>query len=527
MQRNLKWLYPEESTDFATPANWGWVDATKTDAITESPSGLDTVRFNGAPSTGEDKVVKLSSDTFVSNFFYTVNKNMGTTIDLANYKLTVSNNLSIANVYAAGEQWLEKSLLTFKDGAIEIPGSAVGGIVDSQPDEAASGFFMNRSDYMQNGFNVAFDNVSLVVTNAVKGYVMIAKTMQNDTSRIRLINGASWLLKSLEFKCDTVSPIEMILNGKESFLTTIGRIIIGQSAPVSLLFEAGATLNAQGGIDSYYVYGSPSNAKIVFNGGNHTVGPLAPRFNGDVSGAFALSKTDVVVSNKAVVTATDRIAIRSSSSFAVCDGAKVTTSKAVNVGYSSDGSQYTGDSTILVDSGTITATSFSFGMIESDTFTNNCLRVGGALSRLEATEGDIALNYNTKVAFEIPESGYCDENGVARVPVIAAGIFRMKTTDTSDPLSLELTTKVFDKKHPKESITLLQAGKASAGYWEWWPVSTGLYTTYKTKDALDTLTNNVVFVDSSKNPGKVTVSEDGLSLIYTAPVPMGVLISVR
>ena len=50
---------------------------------------------------------------------------------------------------------------------------------------------------------------------------------------------------------------------------------------------------------------------------------------------------------------------------------------------------------------------------------------------------------------------------------------------------------------------------------------------YYTKDVFETLTNNVVFVDSARNPGTLSISADGKSLIYTAPTPTGMAVIVR
>ena len=206
----------------------------------------------------------------------------------------------------------------------------------------------------------------------------------------------------------------------------------------------------------------------------------------------------------------------------VCDGGQFTTVSTLNIGSGLNGSlgipnDYT-PCTLVIDNGTVKSSTVTFG--GSENFTNGVLRIGGSLSRFETTADytDICFNFGTKVIFDIPKEGYRDSDGNLRSPLYAKGVFRSTTTDTCRPLSLELKTKEFDKANPQKSITLMNS----------WIEATTVYSVrYYTKDVFDTLTNNVTFVDSAKNPGTLSISEDGKSLIYTAPAPMGLLISVR
>ncbi len=497
----MKWLYPTEDTDFATAANWTWVDSSISDDITTGPGKDDTARFSSINPIGEDCVITLNADTTVSNFIYEVDTAPATTVDLGSHTLTISNNFSIKN----GLSGISNSRLTFKNGAIEVPGSAKGTDYYGQPGDDYSGFFANRMQDMTAGFNIVFDNASLIVTNAVKESILQAKALGDKTSYICLTNGASWTLSSLKVASsgDEKTPVEMTMSGENTSLKVLKTFTLGTSGHIALTVQGGASLDVLG-ISTTWSQNASSNILITLNGGQHKFGDAQ---NSGDNGSFTLSKTEVVATNKAEIVANGKISFRSSSLFKVCDGAKVTTSESVAVGHQAHGdNSLWGTSTLEIDGGTISANSFTFGQMAK--YSNNWLRVVGPLSYMES-QNAVYFNYGTKVAFEIPEGGYCDENGAARVPVVSKNnAFTMTTDESCDPLSLKLTTKAFDKKHPKTSITLIKAEKSST-------------------DALKTLAENVTFVDSAKNPGTVTVSDDDKSLIYTAPAPMGFVISVK
>ena len=514
----MKWLYPTEDTDFATAANWAWVDSTQTGDITTGPGVDDTARFSGTNPIGDPRVLTLSADTTVSNFIYEVDNGPATTVDLGNHTLTISNNFSIKN----GVGGIRSYPLIFKNGAIDVPGSTVGTTSSGQPCEDYSGFFMNRLQNNGAGVNLVFDNVSLVVTNAPKNVMLQAKFTSGETSRLCLTNGATWLstgfqIISMENYNGTTSPspVEMIVSGEGTSLTVKNGISLEPKSLLTLTFQDGASLDAKG-INSTQAYLSSTNTFITFNGGTHKLGNA--QASGD-NGSLTLSKTEFVVTNKAEIAATGRISFRCSSLFKVCDGAKVSTTEDVQVGHQAwSRDYYWGTSTLLLDGGTISASSFGFGQMAN--YSNNCLRVAGSLSRMETTgsgaSGAISFNYGARVEFEIPAEGYRDSAGNVRVPVYANEVFRSTTTDDCSPITLALTTKAFDKKNPNKSITLMQCKNASQNVWG---------TPYPNQ--LSELFKKVVFVDSAKNPGTVTFSEDGKSLIYTAPAPMGLLISVR
>ena len=514
----MKWLYSTEDTDFATAANWAWVDSTQTGEITTGPGVDDTARFSGTNPIGDPRVLTLSADTTVSNFIYEVDNGPATTVDLGNHTLTISNNFSIKN----GVGGIRSYPLIFKNGAIDVPGSAVGTTSSGQPCEDYSGFFMNRLQNNGAGVNLVFDNVSLVVTNAPKNVMLQAKFTSGETSRLCLTNGATWLstgfqIISMENYNGTTSPspVEMIVSGEGTSLTVKNGISLEPKSLLTLTFQDGASLDAKG-INSTQAYLSSTNTFITFNGGTHKLGNA--QASGD-NGSLTLSKTEFVVTNKAEIAATGQISFRCSSLFKVCDGAKVTTTESVQVGHQAwQQDRFWGTSTLMLDGGTISAGSFGFGQLAN--YSNNCLRVAGSLSRMETTgsgaSGAISFNYGARVEFEIPAEGYRDSAGNVRVPVYANEVFRSTTTDDCSPITLALTTKAFDKKNPNKSITLMQCKNASQNVWG---------TPYPNQ--LSELFKNVVFVDSAKNPGTVTFSEDGKSLIYTAPAPMGFVISVK
>ena len=528
----LKWSYTG-TEDFGTPSNWlmgetvldanGISSATCTDVATRVPGAADIVRFGGAPKTGTDKTVRLSSDVVVSNFFYDVGEAMGTTLDLAGHTLTVSNNMSIKSGLVppktGGDPWLYKSRLTFKDGAVSLPGSQVGAKTYGQPDEASSGFFLNRLQSSQGGFNLVFDNASLVATNSLCSMTAQTKNMQGATSRIQLVNGASWTLSAFTFSCcDENSPIEFIAKGENTRLTITNKLTIGSSARIGLTFRDGAALDAQYLSSSDGAYKAPSNSVVTLDGGSHALGVAILSPNGALRGSLNLSRADLVVTNKAVLAAKSVVAARSAASITVCDGASLTSDDSVQIGRMVQGANKGdwGGASLTVDDGSVVAAAnLVFGY--NETMSNDTLRVVGAKSLVKATTGYLSINYGSKVAFEIPTDGYAADDGVARVPVTAAGAIYSKTTANCIPVALELSTKAFDKAHPKQKITLMQAGKTS--------VNDG--STYYTKDALAALTNNVTWVDNPRNHGELSISDDGLSLVYTASTPKGLMLVIR
>ena len=506
MSRDLQWTYSGTEA-FETPANWTW-STTSSDPIETCPGAVDTVRFKGAPASGSDMTVTMNADAVVSNFIYEAGAKKGTIVNLSSHTLTVSNNLSVSS-------YLGQSALTFKDGRILLPGSQTGTkSTYGQLNEDASGFFMNRmAADAYGGINLVFDNASLVATNSPYETTLQAKSLSGCADRIQLLNGASWTLKNFKLKNTTEdAPVDFVASGEGTSLTVAESLTFDHKTRISFTFKDGAELHA-GRLYSTYAYNAASNSIVTLNGGTHTLANINASYE---TGACLLTKTDLVVMNKAALTAEGQVQIRSSSSITVCEGGTFTTPGIMSIGrqdWDNQKANFHGNSSLVVDDGRVSAGRLMFGSRAENS--NNCLRVVGSLSRVEQNDAKlygqqtgVALNYGTKVAFEIPSMGYCDADGAARAPVYSAGDFRSETADGCRPISLELTTKAFDKANPKKAITLMQAGANSTTVFE-------------------ALIANATWVDNPLNHGELSVSEDGLSLVYTAPTPKGLLLIVR
>lgn len=396
--RNLKWAYAGEA--FEAPANWTWAAEPAGD-ITTGPGAADRVLFKGA---SVDKTVRLNGDAVVSNFIYEASSKGATTVDLAGHTLTVTNNMSVksdANV-------VDTSALTFKDGSVRVTGTAAGTTTYGQPNENAGGFFLNRAYDAYAGVSLTFDHATLDVVKAPKESALKVKQSWG-TSRIRLLNGSAWNLTSFLLVNDPSCAIEVL--AENSALVLRGNLSLDGSGTCRLTFRENAALQV-GALRSHGRTGA--GAAILLDGGEHTLGRTE---NSGDNGSCSLSWTDVVISNKAVLTATSTLSIRSASSLTVCDGAQLMTPDTLRIGHQAwKWTSYFGDSSLVVDDGTVAVGYLTFGDIEL--YSNNCLRVVGPLSRVKQTEGmqwgsqtGMAFNYGTKVAFEIPVEGYHDAHG--------------------------------------------------------------------------------------------------------------------
>ena len=494
--RDLTWTFAGEA--FEDPANWTWT-AESSESILTGPGAADRVLFGG---TAVDKTIRFNADAVVSNFICEATA-VGTTLfDLATHTLTVSNNMSIkcADTLKDGDgNPLPVPLLVFQDGTIRVTGTARGTTEWGQPNEDAGGFFLNRAYQNLVGINLRFERVALEVASSPKTPSMRLQHGYGKTSRVHLTDGTTWNLPAFNLVNDETKPVEMLIEG--SVFKTTGDVVSEGEGPGRWLFTAGAALEAA--CVRSHMRENPG-LSFIFDGGSHALGSSA--YAGDI-GSCSLAWTDVVVSNSAVLAAQDVLSIRSASTITVCEGGSLSTLKTAKVGHHAwqEAAQF-GDCALVLNNGTA-----SFGALEvgsREQFSNNCVRVTGPASRMEVT-GEVALNYGTTVALEIPVEGWRDADGAARAPVYAQGGFTTKTVETCRPISLELTTKAFDLAHPQGSVTLLQAGSAVGG------------------DVFAALQEQTVWVDNPDNHGELSVSADGCALIYTAPARRGLIISIQ
>ena len=493
--RHLSWTYAGEA--FEDPAGWTWTE-TSSEPILSGPGAADRVFFG---KTAVDKTVRFNVDAVVSNFIVEATAIGGTTFDLANHTLTVSNNMSLkceGTLKASDGTPLGIPQLTFRDGTINVVGTAKGGEpVNGQPPESAGGFFLNRLYDSYAGINVCFERVALEVASSPNMSRVRLQKGYGKTSRIHLKDGASWALPSFNVVNDVSEPLEICV--EDSVFKVGSNITVNGEGVCRWLFTAGANLQV-GALRSFGR--SAAGLSFVFDGGTHTLGYTEDY--GD-NGSCSLSYTDVVVSNGAEVVAQSVLSIRSASTITVCDGASLSTPQTARIGHHAYQNVCFGDSALVVDNGMA-----SFGSLEIGSFarySNNCVRVIGPTSRVEV-KGSAQFNYGATVAFAIPAEGYHDAAGVARAPIFAQGKFGTTTTENCRPISLELKTRAFDRANPKASVELLRAtGDSSA--------------------AFTALLANVVFVDNPRNHGEVSVSEDGKALVYTAPLRSGLAVIVR
>lgn len=510
----MKWLYPTEDTDFATVSNWGWVDSTKTEEITSAPGEDDAVTFSATQADQPDIIARsltLSADTTISNFTFAASRG-AFTVDLGSKTLTARGIMD----FMQDRSTLNRDSITFKNGSIYIK---TGGRLVS-----------NTATWAYRGLDLNFDNVTIDSLECSGPVFNIYSTGVEGgdyarTNHFVLANNSE--LKANTFKVNVANqnaPCYAEVEVKDSKLTiydeakatsqTLNAITFSSSDKLAVKFQGNSSL------DTGMLIVSGKGTSLSLNGGTHT---LRFAYNWGENGSLRLSKGTMEVTNNASLSiVSGNTKILGGATLSVTDGGQFTTVGTVGIGSALNDAlgipnDYT-PCTFIIDNGTVKSSTITFG--GGADFTNSVLRIGGSLSRLETQYDytDICFNFGTKVIFDIPKEGYCDAAGSVRSPLYAKGVFRSTTTDTCRPLSLELKTKEFDKANPQKSITLMNS---------WIEATTIDSVQYYTKDVFDTLTNNVTFVDSAKNPGTLSISEDGKSLIYTAPAPMGLLISVR
>ncbi len=539
----MKWLYPTENTDFATVSNWGWV-TTSDETIDSAPGELDTAKFIGLDTADgtASRTVTLSADTSVSNFIYQVGKSSGTlTFNLATYTLTVLGCMNLETE----RSYLNTDTLVFKDGTVAVTGTGrgtfVGGGTSGNKNADWGGFYVNIPAYNNRGCNLTLDNAKLNISGSAQ-LTFLATGIENGsyvrTNFVKLVNGAEinghgFNVGVLPLNCPTAVDIEVKDSSK---MTIYDSAYASEQYNNVLKFDGSDKLTVAFRDNSTLKVGlliaTGSKTSLLFTGGEHS---LLGALNWADDGSMRVAAATVTVSDTAKVTVNTNTKLAGGATMNVCDGGQMIMPGGLSVGanfyaVSMLSNNTAPTNTVVVDDGELSAASMGFGAFvaakdASDKditccYSNNCLRVVGPLSRVATTgenaSGAISFNYGARVEFEIPAEGYHDSDGNVRVPVYANEVFRSTTTDDCSPITLALTTKAFDKKNPNKSITLMQCKNASQNVWG---------TPYPNQ--LSELFKNVVFVDSAKNPGTVTFSEDGKSLIYTAPAPMGLLISVR
>ena len=139
---------------------------------------------------------------------------------------------------------------------------------------------------------------------------------------------------------------------------------------------------------------------------------------------------------------------------------------------------------------------------------NACLTVSGSAPSitLSSTSAEaFKVRMGSQLRFILPEDGF------ASAPISVSGGVSIVADENDyavDPVRLVIDANAFGKKHPQESVTLIECATASA-------------------ESLQRLANNLVFVDTlERRQGMVSVV-GGTKLIYTAPPPLGTMVTIR
>ncbi len=513
--RSLKWLYPTEDTDFATVANWGWVDSTKTDTIESAPGEDDSVTFSATTAAQSDIIARnltLSSDTTISNFTFEASRG-AFTVNLGSKTLTACGIMDFKQDRAT----LNRDSITFMNGLIYV--------------KKGGRFISNTVTWQYRGLDLNFDNVSIdclesstptfnIYSTGIEGgayartnHFVLANNseLKADYFKINVSNQNAPCYAEVEVKDSKLT----IYDEAKSSTATLNATWFTSSDKLDVKFKGASSL------DTGMLIVNGKGTSLSLNGGSHTL-RYAENY-GENGSLYLINGIMEVTNNASLLISKGASRVQGGATLSVCDGGQFTTVSTLSIStpFSNNSLGLANDytpSTLIIDNGTLESSTITFG--GSANFTNSVLKIGGSLSRLETTADYTLINFNygAKVVFEIPADGYYDADKNARAPVYAKGIFNSTTTDSCRPISLELKTKEFDKANPQKSITLMNS---------WIDAMNVGATRCYTKDVFATLTNNVTFVDSAKNPGTLSISTDGKSLIYTAPAPMGLLISVR
>ena len=523
--RNLKWAYAGEA--FENPANWTW-SAEPAGDITTGPGEKDAVRFWGlaTANAGAENTVRLAADVSVSNFNYDVQRASGKlVVDLGGKALTVLGNMNLTTDRAN----LNTDGITFRDGTVRVTGSAKGTANQySQKYEDYGGFYVNLPGNSYAGLNCVLDNAVLDISSAnlpmaayhSTGGVLGSSGAFCRTNHFILVNGSEIRANRFTFDVQKINaPTHAIVDVKNSKMTIYDEAKTGAQTFNVLICQGGGSLDMlfrEGGSLETGQIRARGDMSFLFDGGNHV---LRGALNWGDDEALYLSGSRLTVANGAILDIQRGAKMQNGTVVEVRGNASLSSTKA-NAAFSV-GMRYNAPSTaaglctLLVDGGIVSFPQISFGshFVSSDgtqveTYGDNCLRVVGPLSRVEQTQAGMAFNYGTKVAFEIPAEGYHDADGVARAPVYTAGAFRSTTTEGCRPIGLALATKAFDRANPKKSVTLLQAASDS-------------------RTVFELLMANVTWTDNPNRHGKLSVSEDGKSLVYTADLRLGLAVVIR
>ena len=514
--RSLYWQYPAESTAYESPDNWA-VGSQSGEPATESPNGKDTVRFYRASCTAASvNTVVLSQDAYVSNFIYDVEGDAGSlTVDLNGYELCVSNNATInTRSYAAN------SMLTIRDGTFRVVGKHEGGKTWGAPNEDYGGFYINRQNHQNKGGCLTVDNAKILSDTTIKpAWRWVA--LQGRHHYLTFTNGAEWVSSNLAVTAD--SGAHILFSGKNTLCSVQdGKFNTGSDSYFNAALGAGATMTFNDGARLVTgIFRPSSSGTFLFDGGVHELWGVS---EGATRGAMVCSSTVILTNGAAFATSkkTNNNAIK------VESGAFLKLSENCVITSCQDNCSFTlGEystcvevgPTVEVDGGMIRMPWINVGLNAQGS--NSILRIKGPKSLVKQTSGtewgsdrEMRFSYGARIEFEIPAEGYHDENGTPRAPIQATGCFGSLSSDISRPIGIKLSHRTYDRAHPQETLTLMSATKV-----------TDRVAGHDTRAFYEKLLENVFWENAYH--GELSVSEDGKSLLYTAPPKRGLMLILR
>lgn len=508
--------------DFNAAANWLVSDVEE--ALT-GPTVHDTIRsMTVGCSETSDRTLTLGADAIVSNLSYNVSTKVGKlTLDLNDKVLTVDSDLSLST---RGND-TEGDELYVRDGTIRVVQSFPGTKTQyGQMNEDRSGFFVNRMNAQNAGLKAVFDNVDIDVLSANQT-VFNFYWLYGGNHYMVFTNGSTLACTNLQIKTDpNQGSAKIVFDGVGTSLYVDDRGELGSAAgrakfdaalsgDSEVEFRNGASLHAgqlkKTGGATLFLRGGVHHLRSINDWGNW--------YSMNVS-AGTLAVTNGTDGGGALLEYEGKIRINDSGRLYVgpdCLVSNVADNIELFLGHLDSGTT-TGGGILDVDGGTVVAPWLRFGGKVAGS--NAVVRIRGAHARIEqkkaqawGADSPMTVNYGCGLEFVLPPTGFQDEDGNARAPIYAAGCIATTTADGVRPIYIRLNTRAFDKARPEQTITLIQATEKTN--------RVGSDTSLFYAELLKT-----VIWDNSSH-GTLSVSDDGKSLLYTAPEKSGLVLIFR
>lgn len=337
-------------------------------------------------------------------------------------------------------------------------------------------------------------------------------------------------LITLGSSMDDIRRVVSTLTVNDERITTTNEVEVAfEETRKELIVENGAELHA-------HQLNLEHGAYVVLDGSTNSVGG---GYNWGYTGTVKTGSTFpnchannaflCVTNNALLLTGGNGVAVAAlhfsgqASKMKVCDGGVV--SNVSDYAWYCFG-RYASDTVVEVDSGTVSAAYVGFGSENGNGTNINCrLVVRGANARIEAIgskysdPGEMFFNDGTSIEIEIPADGFHDEVGNLRAPIYAARSGWFAATPSNEATGgrmpkLTLSPDAFDHANPGKRIVLMEMTR----------------TTEDEKKAKGTALlrhlAETADIGATVPGGNLSVSDDGLKLVYTAR-RRGTVVSVR